>query len=104
RMTFWAGSGGILVVLLGAHFFCKHCGQERTFLPIHFASLLANVTRQTLYRWMNREWLHWRTLPSGRRLICLQSLIEAHEVDTILLKRIVKNVAIHKPERPPKST
>jgi hypothetical protein len=82
-----------MALLIAANFFCEHCHKERMFLPIHFAALLADVTRQTIYRWMNRDWLHCRPIPSGRRLICLQSLLQVHTVDRLLLESLVRNLA-----------
>jgi predicted DNA-binding transcriptional regulator AlpA len=74
--------------MLGAFFFCEHCQKETKFLPIPFAVLLADVSRSTIYRWMDREWIHWRELPNSRRLICLESLIQIHELDTVLLSAL----------------
>jgi hypothetical protein len=48
--------------LLSATFFCDRCCEERKFLPIPFAVLLTDVSRSTIYRWMDREWIHWREL------------------------------------------
>ena len=81
-----------MALLIAANFFCEHCRRDRAFLPIHFAAVLANVSRQTIYRWMHRDWLHWRMIPSGRRLICLQSLVQVHEVDTLLLAALTRNI------------
>jgi hypothetical protein len=60
--------------LLCAVFFCEHCKKETRFLPIHFAVAVTGVCRRTVYYWMERSWVHWRELPSGRRVICEQSL------------------------------
>ena len=81
-----------MALLISANFFCEQCQIERKFVPIHFAGLLANVTRQTIYRWMHRGWLHWRMTQSGRRLVCLHSLVQGHEVDAFLLATLLKNV------------
>jgi hypothetical protein len=75
--------------LISANFFCPHCQKQRAFLPIDFAALLADVTRRTIYRWMDRGWLHWRPIPNGR-LICLHSLTEAHGVDAVLLQSLLR--------------
>jgi predicted DNA-binding transcriptional regulator AlpA len=77
--------------LLFATFVCERCRKETKFLPIPFAVVLADVSRSTLYRWMDREWIHWRELPSSRRLICLESLIQIHQVDTLLLSALSDN-------------
>jgi hypothetical protein len=84
--------------MISANFFCHHCLKDTAFLPIHFAAVLANVSRQTIYRWMHRGWLHWRTIPSGRRLICLQSLIQVHQVDALLLESLVRKSAFSRGE------
>jgi hypothetical protein len=76
--------------LISANFFCPRCRKQRAFLPIDFAALLADVTRRTIYRWMDRGWLHWRTIPNGRRLVCLQSLTKAHGVDAVLLESLLR--------------
>ena len=67
--------------LLSARFFCHHCQKETHFLPIQFAVALAGVSRSTMYYWMDRRWIHWRELPSRRRIICKESLSRqsAHE-------------------------
>lgn len=60
--------------LLTSPFFCEHCQKETRFLPIHFALAVAGVSRSTIYYWMEHGWIHWRRLPSGRRVICQESL------------------------------
>jgi len=57
-----------------ANFLCEHCRKETTFLPIHTAIRIAGVSRSTVYYWMEHAWIHWRELPSGRRVICQESL------------------------------
>jgi predicted DNA-binding transcriptional regulator AlpA len=57
-----------------AMFMCDHCMQETRFLSLQNARSTAGVCRSTIYYWMERGWIHWRELPSGRRLICLNSL------------------------------
>jgi len=60
--------------LLMARFYCEHCQRETHFLPIQFAVALTGVSRSTMYYWMDRRWIHWRELPSRRRVICKESL------------------------------
>lgn len=60
--------------LISAAFFCETCQKQTRFLPIHFALAVAGVSRSTMYYWMERGWIHWRELPSGRRVICQDSL------------------------------
>jgi hypothetical protein len=38
-------------------------------MPIRSTILIAGVSRSTVYYWMDRAWIHWRELPSGRRVI-----------------------------------
>jgi hypothetical protein len=40
---------------------------------------------------MQQESIHWIDLNTGHRLICLQSLIEAHEINPRLIKDVVRN-------------
>lgn len=77
--------------LISANFFCEPCRREQAFIPVDFAAALASVSRRTIYRWMDRGWLHWRTAANGRRLICLQSLTEVRGVDTLLLESLVRS-------------
>jgi hypothetical protein len=55
-------------------FYCECCRKNTVFLTINKTSEFAVVSRSTLYYWMEREWIHWRALPSGRRVICRESL------------------------------
>ncbi len=57
-----------------ALFFCEHCRRDTKFLPIRITIQVAEVSRSTVYYWMDRAWVHWRVLPSGRRVICQESL------------------------------
>jgi hypothetical protein len=54
--------------------FCHHCQKHARFLPIHFAHVESDVSRATLYNWMDRGWIHWLERPNGRRMICEESL------------------------------
>lgn len=53
-----------------ARFFCERCQKESSFLPIYLVTKIAGVSRSTIYYWMDHAWVHWRELPSGRRIIC----------------------------------
>jgi predicted site-specific integrase-resolvase len=57
-----------------AIFFCDRCRKETKFLAIHAARQVTGVSRSTVYYWMEHAWIHWRELPSGRRVICQESL------------------------------
>jgi IS30 family transposase len=54
--------------------FCDYCQKDTRFLAIHHAIELVNVCRSTIYYWMEHGLIHWRELPSGRRVICQESL------------------------------
>jgi len=55
-------------------FHCERCNKETHFVPIHRVRSLTGVSRSTVYYWMEREWVHWVELPSGRKLLCQESL------------------------------
>ena len=55
--------------------YCKTCKKQTTFLPVYFAVAFSGRSRRTIYNWMERGLIHWRPLPTGRRLICRESLI-----------------------------
>jgi predicted DNA-binding transcriptional regulator AlpA len=57
-----------------ATLYCDVCHQEVRFLSLQNSMKSAGVCRSTVYYWMERGWIHWRVLPSGRRLICHSSL------------------------------
>ena len=57
-----------------ATFTCAVCLKESTFLSLQHSMRVAGVCRSTIYYWMEKGWIHWRELPSGRRLICGNSL------------------------------
>ena len=65
---------GLSRSLLSTLILCDRCHKETRFLPLHSAIALVGKSRSTLYYWMERRWIHWRELPSGRRLICEASL------------------------------
>ncbi len=54
--------------------FCDFCKRETDFIPIYQAVRLSSVSRSTIYYWMEKHWIHWRSLPSKRRVICRESL------------------------------
>jgi predicted DNA-binding transcriptional regulator AlpA len=57
-----------------ATFKCDVCQMEVRFLSLQNSMHAAGVCRSTIYYWMERGWIHWRELPSGRRMICHNSL------------------------------
>jgi predicted site-specific integrase-resolvase len=65
-----------------ATLYCESCGKETKFFPIRTIQQIAEVSRSTVYYWMDRAWIHWRELPSGRRIICHESLShQARQMD-----------------------
>jgi hypothetical protein len=68
-----SGSGNGDTIM--ATFFCERCHKETSFLPIRKAVRMAAICRATIYNWMNHGWIHWSELPSGRRVICQESLL-----------------------------
>lgn len=54
--------------------FCEYCQKDTKFLAVHHAVDLIGVCRSTIYYWMEHRLIHWRELPSGRRIICQDSL------------------------------
>jgi hypothetical protein len=65
---------GLSRSLLPAGLFCECCQKDTKFLAIYHAKDLVNVCRSTIYYWMEHGLIHWRELPSGRRIICQESL------------------------------
>ncbi len=61
-------------VVRASIFTCEQCNCETHFLGVARAVRYLGVSRSTIYYWMGRGWVHWRLLPSGRRVICLESL------------------------------
>jgi predicted site-specific integrase-resolvase len=57
-----------------SYFFCDDCKKETHFVHIGTAIKITGVSRSTIYYWIDHEWVHWRELPSGRRVICQESL------------------------------
>lgn len=55
--------------------FCDHCNKETRLIPVYRAIKIAGVSRSTIYYWFEKDWVHWVTLPSGRKLICEESLL-----------------------------
>jgi predicted DNA-binding transcriptional regulator AlpA len=60
--------------LISSASFCPHCQKDTGFVPIQFACALTGLSRSTLYRWMDRGWIHWLEKPNARRVICQESL------------------------------
>lgn len=58
----------------GPALLCDHCNCMSQFVSVSRAVRLVAISRSTIYYWMKRGWVHWRLLPSGRRMICWKSL------------------------------
>ena len=71
RLNKAATIGGAIMV----SFFCEHCRKDTTFFSITRALQITGVCRSTVYYWMEHNWVHWCELPSGRRVICQESLV-----------------------------
>lgn len=54
---------------------CGVCGLEADFVPIYAAAKIAAVSRSTMYYWIQKRWVHWCELASGRKVICCNSLV-----------------------------
>ena len=76
---FRASSGSTNGGVIMATFFCERCRKETNFLPIGVAFRMAAICRATIYNWMDHGWIHWSELPSGRRIICQESLLAHHQ-------------------------
>jgi hypothetical protein len=53
-------------------------------MPIHFAIQEMGVSRTTMYNWMRRKQVHWLEKPSGRAMICLESLMQTREPENVI--------------------
>ncbi len=58
-----------------AVYFCPYCGRETEHLNVSDAAASAGVTRRTVYNWLNRALVHCVHRPSGRKFICIRSLV-----------------------------
>ena len=65
-------------------FFCEHCQKETNFLPIHSAAHEIGVSRVTMYTWIHRQQVHWLESPSGRTMVCQQSLLHRAQAANVI--------------------
>ncbi len=56
-------------------YFCPFCGCETEHLSVTDAAASTHVTRRTIYNWLERALVHCVHRPSGRRFICVRSLV-----------------------------
>lgn len=71
-------------------FHCERCNKETHFMPIYRVLAMTGVSRSTIYYWMSKQWVHWMTLPSGRKLLCVESL---HQSGSASSKALSKGAA-----------
>jgi predicted DNA-binding transcriptional regulator AlpA len=69
-------------------FHCGRCERETHFLPIHRVLRATGVSRSTVYYWIDKQWVHWIELPSGRKLICEESLHQRGSAQPIYLAKV----------------
>ena len=58
-----------------AHYYCFVCKAETGHFTVSRSAEIAQVTRATVYNWLKRGGLHCVVRPSGRKFICVNSLI-----------------------------
>ena len=56
-------------------YFCPYCGRETEHLNVSEAAESAHVTRRTVYNWLGHSLVHCVHRPSGRKFICVRSLV-----------------------------
>lgn len=55
--------------------FCSQCERETEHVRIYIAQRLASVSRPTIYRWIEKDWVHVARLPSGVTVVCRDFLV-----------------------------
>lgn len=53
---------------------CEGCAQPVKMITVDEAAVLVGVTARTIYRWVEKERLHFTETSGGSLLICLNSL------------------------------
>jgi len=56
-------------------YFCPYCGKQTPHLNVKQAAATAQVTRTTIYNWIDKAIVHCMRRPSGRKFICISSLV-----------------------------
>jgi predicted site-specific integrase-resolvase len=54
--------------------FCGICGKPTLHANVSHAAVLVQVSRETIYAWLRKEWIHGIRLPSNRTVLCVESL------------------------------
>lgn len=58
------------------NYFCRFCGRETVHYSIVRSAALTGVCRETIYRWLRSKRIHGIALPSGRMMLCVESLLK----------------------------
>ena len=83
-------------------YFCPYCGRETEHLNVSEAATSTHVTRRTVYNWLDRSLVHYVHRPSGRKFICICSLVMS---DSFKGSQPPDHVPIHKLfVRPPRTS
>jgi predicted site-specific integrase-resolvase len=56
-------------------YFCHDCSKETEHINVCKAAKIAQVARSTIYRWIEKDWVHYLMHPSDRIFICVESLL-----------------------------
>ena len=56
-------------------YFCPYCGRETEHLNVSEAAECTHVTRKTIYNWLAHSQVHCVHRASGRKFICVRSLV-----------------------------
>ncbi len=56
-------------------YYCLECCQPTEHLNVKRAAERAGVTRATIYAWMKKALVHTVIHPSGRKFVCVGSLL-----------------------------
>jgi hypothetical protein len=56
-------------------YFCPYCGRETEHLNVSEAAESTHVTRKTIYNWLAHSQVHCVHRASGRKFICICSLV-----------------------------
>jgi hypothetical protein len=64
-------------------YFCPFCGRETEHLNVSEAADSAHVTRRTIYNWLERALVHCVHRPSGRKFICVRSLVISNRYGSV---------------------
>ncbi|GEM_PF-6639419 len=57
-------------------YYCPSCGRETEHVSVRRAAEVAQVTRRTMYNWIRSQWVHGVEHASGRRFICVESILK----------------------------